>query len=158
MPMKMITPDSMCFRPPLISKGLRHRVISSVEGEGAFQATPDFKGIKTVIYMPMAKWVMFQATPDFKGIKTTIGFRFKGLLRFRPPLISKGLRLVDLRVSVDLRGFRPPLISKGLNPAAAAALAAGLGKCCVNEEKAVSGFRCQCFEFGRKLFAGNLGL
>ena len=36
--------------------------------------------------------------------------------------------------------FRPPLISKGLNPAAAAALAAGLGKCCVNEEKAVSGF------------------
>ena len=47
-------------------------------------------------------------------------------------------------------GFRPPLISKGLNPAAAAALAAGLGKCCVNEEKAVSGFVASALGLGGK--------
>ena len=103
-----------CFRPPLISKGLR-------PGRG----------------LPALRHALrFQATPDFKGIKTPLT-----LLNFKE----------------NLR-FRPPLISNGLNPAAAAALAAGLGKCCVNEEKAVSGFRCQCFGFGRKLFAGNLGL
>ena len=147
-----------------------------------FQATPDFKGIKTLPHLLSSYSTRFQATPDFKGIKTLrrcrlsrSGIRFrpplisKGLrlvteevfvpvVRFRPPLISKGLRRYFAETTDQARGFRPPLISKGLNPAAAAALAAGLGKCCVNEEKAVSGFRCQCFGFGRKLFAGNLGL
>ena len=84
----------------------------------------------------MAKPPSVSGPPDFKGIKT--------------PETGVG--------STGKTSFQAPLISKGLNPAAAAALAAGLGKCCVNEEKAVSGFRCQCFGFGRKLFAGDLGL
>ena len=123
----------------------------------------------------------FRPPPDFKWIKTTLLPRFPSLLEFQAPLISKGLRLRSLdhqqmfvfQAPPDFKGiktpetgvgstgktsFQAPLISKGLNPAAAAALAAGLGKCCVNEEKAVSGFRCQCFGFGWKLFAGNLGL
>ena len=94
-----------------------------------------------------------------KGLRQLFDGRYvRAVNGFRPPLISKGLRPHLPLALRQLKGFRPPLISKGLNPAAAAALAAGLGKCCVNEEKAVSGFRCQCFGFGRKLFAGNLGL
>ena len=35
----------------------------------------------------------FQATPDFKGIKTLITpINMSCIVRFRPPLISKGLR------------------------------------------------------------------
>ena len=35
------------FRPPLISKGLRRFYLSEVPLVEGFQATPDFKGIKT---------------------------------------------------------------------------------------------------------------
>ena len=39
-----------------------------------FQATPDFKGIKTAPRVVDTDRATFQATPDFKGIKTS--FRF----------------------------------------------------------------------------------
>ena len=36
-----------CFRPPLISKGLRLAIIVYIVRICRFQVTPDFKGIKT---------------------------------------------------------------------------------------------------------------
>ena len=36
----------------------------------SFQATPDFKGIKTGLELLAPVFSTFQATPDFKGIKT----------------------------------------------------------------------------------------
>ena len=57
-----------------------------------FQATPDFKGIKTKDVIDFHGWFRFQATPDFKGIKTLSASRMPRNRGFRPPLISKGLR------------------------------------------------------------------
>ena len=37
-----------------------------------FQATPDFKGIKTYCLASSVMYSLFQATPDFKGIKTLL--------------------------------------------------------------------------------------
>ena len=37
-----------CFRPPLISKGLRQHEPAEYRAHVLFQATPDFKGIKTI--------------------------------------------------------------------------------------------------------------
>ena len=39
----------------------------------------------------------FQATPDFKGIKTTMVEIVANMVSFRPPLISKGLRRREAR-------------------------------------------------------------
>ena len=81
-----------------------------------FQATPDFKGIKTYsLHGFHHSRLKFQATPDFKGIKTARHLTFAIVYCFRPPLISKGLRRLYLRqIGQLLIGFRPPLISKGL--------------------------------------------
>ena len=58
---------------------------------------------------------MFQATPDFKGIKTkSSSLATHSFMGFRPPLISKGLRLRGAGKPGRNSGFRPPLISKGL--------------------------------------------
>ena len=61
---------------------------------GQFQATPDFKGIKTAACAALNECApSFQATPDFKGIKTLSFFAILfQRIGFRPPLISKGLR------------------------------------------------------------------
>ena len=105
------------FRPPLISKGLRPRRESlGLCGPDGFRPPLISKGLRRVINLVAQPPAEFQATPDFKGIKTDRGVDAVNALGFRPPLISKGLRLHALgRLYIDAR-FRPPLISKGLRP------------------------------------------
>ena len=56
----------------------------------------------------------FQAFPDFKGIKTQFAWKPKLLKGFRPSLISKGLRhRFDFKIFHDDL-FQAALISKGL--------------------------------------------
>ncbi len=96
-------------------KGIKTLDFCSFHSPWRFQATPDFKGIKTIKEKKAHAELRFQATPDFKGIKTgAVGFNRSPPSGFRPPLISKGLRL-RLFFPIDFsHGFRPPLISKGL--------------------------------------------
>jgi len=60
------------FKPALISKGLRQVRIQQKLGFLALQASPDFKGIKTIAQSnELMTQLGLQASPDFKGIKTT---------------------------------------------------------------------------------------
>jgi len=55
-----------------------------------------------------------QASPDFKGIKTIDRAAPAAASGFKPALISKGLRLVEHAAALAVDGFKPALISKGL--------------------------------------------
>ena len=59
------------FKPALISKGLRPASSSVMSPSSRLQASPDFKGIKTVVEAVDHVEQVLQASPDFKGIKTT---------------------------------------------------------------------------------------
>ena len=102
------------------------------------QASPEFKGIKTV----KLSWLFcnkLQASPEFKGIKTRPAARRAVSPRFKPALNSKGLRrarrapkpdTATLQASPEFKGiktpcacpqcrvpcFKPALNSKGLRP------------------------------------------
>ena len=106
----------LCFRPPLISKGLRLAGWLGDTVESGFRPPLISKGLRLCFRCDIAPVITsFQATPDFKGIKTSAPLRGKGThRRFRPPLISKGLRHYRRQVPPLCHCFRPPLISKGL--------------------------------------------
>ncbi len=80
-------------KPALNSKGLRHRRYRSILGNGGLQASPEFKGIKTLVdgrgdaamgskpalnskglrlfsQLKGDDHFVLQASPEFKGIKT----------------------------------------------------------------------------------------
>ena len=57
---------------------------------------------------------MLQASPDFKGIKTVGPGEVGPGEGFKPALISKGLRLDGGINLAGECGFKPALISKGL--------------------------------------------
>ena len=69
MPTDTIIPG--CSKPALNSKGLR-LVLGLAQGrQGALQASPEFKGIKTISTGAAALLSALQASPEFKGIKTS---------------------------------------------------------------------------------------
>ncbi len=87
------------------------------------QASPDFKGIKTISDSPCSFVVWLQASPDFKGIKTENQVNILLHCCFKPALISKGLRpqSVNCRIaalvqaSPDFKGIktaRPAMASQ----------------------------------------------
>ena len=113
----------------------------------ALQASPEFKGIKTLPSVPCHCCTWLQASPEFKGIKTDAspllfthspGFkpalnskglrpstcrRYQAALRFKPALNSKGLRpFKAANFATYSSGFKPALNSKGLRPMKAAAI------------------------------------
>jgi len=59
-----------CFKPALISKGLRPGCKLIATRPDGLQASPDFKGIKTPTTVAGTTKAKLQASPDFKGIKT----------------------------------------------------------------------------------------
>src|SRR5574337_1005187 len=110
------TVNTASFKPALISKGLRllgrfgsgstpglqaspdFKGIKTMPGgvvgqHGRFQASPDFKGIKTSRGTGSMAAAMLQASPDFKGIKTQFRDIFDIYLRFKPALISEERRV-----------------------------------------------------------------
>ncbi len=80
------------FKPALISKGLRPLDGGHVGDGDGLQASPDFKGIKTMRRPRSPGNERLQASPDFKGIKTRFNKPQGSWIRFKPALISKGLR------------------------------------------------------------------
>ena len=59
------------FKPALNSKGLRHNERLKGVTLALLQASPEFKGIKTMDF-PRIRNFRLQASPEFKGIKTKL--------------------------------------------------------------------------------------
>ena len=129
-----------CFKPALISKGLRRRARRWLRKWRRLQASPDFKGIKTSSPARSAPARCFkpaliskglrlprsavtpspklQASPDFKGIKTIAHPELGHAAMLQASPDFKGIKTGN-RTHADVRDcFKPALISKGLRPAA----------------------------------------
>ena len=101
-----------CFKPALISKGLRPAGKLIVDAI-SLQASPDFKGIKTCSHNSILNSLCFKPALISKGLRLSIGEKCDDLDRFKPALISKGLR-PDQFCTTPFQCFKPALISKGL--------------------------------------------
>ena len=103
------------FKPALNSKGLR-QIFSGCPFLPSLQASPEFKGIKTLLCYPMYQHCELQASPEFKGIKTVFewGDHWGAPLQASPEF--KGIKTCSLNNPLVCAGFKPALNSKGLRP------------------------------------------
>ncbi len=85
----------------------------SIRDQCALQASPDFKGIKTLEDLITSRSGELQASPDFKGIKTLPDGNFS-LWRLQASPDFEGIKTCHEAGARRCHGFKPALISKGL--------------------------------------------
>ncbi len=104
----------MCFKPALISKGLRRCFLGRCLHPW-LQDSTDFKLFKNVISFITSPPVGFKPALYSKRLRPHIRPLLRPhLTRFKPALISKGLRRTDQTSCWSITSFKPALISKGL--------------------------------------------
>ena len=103
-------------------KGIKTVASAGSSQACGLQASPEFKGIKTASSCTRRWRAVLQASPEFKGIKTcfTPGHFALAALQASPEF--KGIKTSSaIEKRLHFGGFKPALNSKGLRPQAAAA-------------------------------------
>ena len=102
------------FKPALTSKGLRPDNLPLFVVLDWLQASPEFKGIKTIQYHDSPPSSELQASPEFKGIKTSKVVALASGYPLQASPEFKGIKTLRHHHEAGHLGFKPALNSKGL--------------------------------------------